>query len=167
MYSGGRAAAWSMLDEHTRLEVTLPPSAGGKQLMQIWVGPNPYQMQLSSEADNCFVKYAPPKIISCTELSSPGNIMSITGQHFGNSATVAVKIGGTHFLQPLLRELHNRITCQIPETPERKRSVLSVQLCVGGQWSDSSNPDATFSYKGQSCCHWALQFDSDYLSPVC
>ncbi len=138
-----------MLAEHTRLEVTLPPSAGGQQLMQIWVGPQEFEMQSSSEHPAAYVKYAPPHISSCTDLGSPGDIMSITGQNFGNSSEVVVRIAGNLCRQSKLRELHHRISCQVPEPPKGNQSKLSVEVCIAGQWSAPYNHEATFSYKGK------------------
>lgn len=75
--------------------------------------------------------------------------MSITGRNFGNANEVAVKIAGSLCPQPILKDMHSRITCQIPEAPANgKTTNLRVAVCVGGQWSDSDNPAATFSYRG-------------------
>lgn len=146
--SGGRAAKWEMLEAHRRLEVILPASAGGRQPMQIWVG-RQYQQRCSSIHDGSFVQFAPPSIISCTDHGSVGQILSITGPNFGNGDNCGVKIAGFVCPRPSLKELHSRITCQIPEG---HGTNLPVQICVGGQWSstDSDSSTAVFSYVGGS-----------------
>jgi hypothetical protein len=144
---GGRVAKWEMLEEHKRLEVTLPPSAGGRQLIQVWAGPQVYQMRCSPRHVANFVEYTAPSIIFCTSVGLLGDIMSITGRNFGNAGDIAVRIAGTLCRQPVLKELHNRISCQVPEALGNKVARLSVKVCVGGRWSDPGNPAAVFSYR--------------------
>lgn len=135
-----------MLEAHRRLEVVLPPSAGGRQPVQIWVG-RQFQQRSSAVHDSSYVQFVAPSITSCTDYGSVGNVLSITGQNFGNGDDCAVKIGGFLCLRPSLRELHNRIVCQIPEG---KGANLSIKVCVAGQWSspETDRATATFSYKG-------------------
>jgi hypothetical protein len=152
--AGGRLAAWEVQKLHTVLKVKLPPSAGGRLPVQVWVDPQ-YWQQTTSLHQGCYVQMAPPTILSCTDLGSVGQIMSITRRNFGNADDCGVKIAGFVCPHPSLREMHSRISCAIPEG---KGSKLSVQVCVGGQWSKVGGEAATFSYKGEnpatSYCKW-------------
>lgn len=122
----------------------LPPSAGGRLLVQVWVGP-PYLQQASLVNDDSYVQMAPPSIISCTNLGSVGQVMSITGRNFGNVDDCTMKIAGYICPRPSLCEMHGRIACQILKG---KGSKLAVQVCVAGQWSKVGGPATMFSYKG-------------------
>jgi hypothetical protein len=106
-------------------------------------------MRCSPKHEGSFVEYAPPSMISCSEIGNADNIMSITGRSFGNSDQVQAKIAGKLCEQSKLREMHNRITCQIPERAAGKAANLAVQVGVGDQWSDPSNPADVFSYIGE------------------
>lgn len=147
--AGGRTAQWEVVEPHSQLEVTVPPGAGGQEPIQVWVGQQAYQMRCSLKHKGSVVEYAPASVISCTQVGTSGDIMSIIGRNFGNLAEIAVKIGGSSCLQPKLLDFHSRITCQIPERKGGKATNLPVQVCVAGRWSDASNPTAMFSYRGE------------------
>jgi hypothetical protein len=107
-------------------------------------------MRCSLKHKGHVVEYAPPSVISSTQVGTSGDIMSIIGRNFGNSAEIAVKVGGSSCLQPKRLDFHSRITCQIPEQKGGKATnKLPVQVCVAGRWSDASNPAAMFSYRGE------------------
>jgi hypothetical protein len=95
--------------------------------------------------EDSYVQMAPLSIISCTDLGSVGQVMSITKQNFENVDECTVKIAGYICPRPSLREMHSRIACQILEGKESK---LAVQVCVAGQWSKVGGPATMFSYKG-------------------
>jgi hypothetical protein len=141
------ATGWSMVVPHSEVLVTLPPSNGGRQPIQAWVGPT-FQQRASILTESCMVRFDIPRLFSCTNIGKPGQIMTIGGSNFGNGGEVAVRVGGSLCARAQVAVRHNQITCQIPEIPEGTGKNLLVTVCEGGQWSDSEDRTAFFSYKG-------------------
>ncbi|GAQ79806.1 hypothetical protein KFL_000380375 [Klebsormidium nitens] len=140
---GGQTAKWRMVEEHIRLIVTLPPSNGGHQNLQVWVGQT-LQQRPSSITPACHLRYDLPKVLSCTEIGRVGQIVTVGGSNFGSAGEIAVRIGGISCEKAQVSVRHTQISCQVPEG---KGHNLPVEVCVNGQWSDPDNRVACFSYK--------------------
>jgi hypothetical protein len=134
---------------HELLEITLPPSAGGRQLVKVLVGEaDSFLCQASEQHKDCFLTFQPPHIISCTKVGSPGDCIIVKGRHFGNQKECQVKIGGKVCPLASVRTMHQQICCVVPDpkgTGSSKKKEVSV--CVGGQWSTTSDQGATFEFK--------------------
>jgi hypothetical protein len=144
--AGGAFARCAVVVPHTLLEITLPPSAGGRQPVHVFVGEfGTFSDQRSKEHNLCFLQFPPPALTSCEQLRQPGDLIKFNGRNFGNGKTCSVKFGNQTCKGSILS--HHKIMCEVPEIIEdgkksKKRTVL-VQVC--DQWSEEG---VDFEYKG-------------------
>jgi hypothetical protein len=133
------------------VEVTLPSTAGDSQPIHIFVGEfGTFSEQQSELHDACYLQYPPPEISSCTQLRSPGDLIRIHGQNFGNMKNCSVKFGD-QLVAATVTSHHQQITCVVPENPGVHRGAhkQQLQVCIGGRWSTK---EFVFEYKGKLFC---------------
>ncbi|GAQ85533.1 hypothetical protein KFL_002400050 [Klebsormidium nitens] len=130
---------FNLLEDHRKLQVTVPSSSGGRMPIQVTV-----RGARSPVRDNIFVQYAAPVVISCTPSAKPGDVISVTGRHLGSTIdqNCQVTIGGILCDYARVTLAHVKLDCRVPEGEGRNHSVL---VCISGQWSAPST--AVFAYK--------------------